>query len=347
MTDEVTTKEAAAAPPGVGQQLRAAREKRGLTLDQVAAETRISNRHLQHIEAGEFEALPGRTYAVGFAKTYAKVVDLDQTDVADMVRAEMDLDPISSQPQSNFEPGDPTRAPSGRLVWFSLFAIVLLVVGMFFAARVLFAPAAELPTLAEQEEAEQAAALAAKQAEASADEDGETPSGPVTFTATGAAWVRFSDAQDRVLMEKEMAEGESYTIPANAVGPKIITARPDLLTITIGGQSVPPLAEEMQTISGMDVSAQALLARGRDTAEDSAGEEASTNTQPQARPQPAPAPAPRRTASANQATPKKAPEPATRQQPAPAPQPVETVAQPVVQELPEAEPASAGDNSGN
>ncbi|KLI64322.1 helix-turn-helix domain-containing protein [Aurantiacibacter marinus] len=254
------------APQGVGAQLRAAREAKGLTIDQVAAETRISNRHIASIEAGHFNDLPGRTYAVGFSRTVAKIVGLNQADVAAMVRAELDMErpgerSAPAAPGGTFEPGDPTRAPGGKLVWFSLFAVVILLVGIFFAARVLFSPAAQLPSLVAQEEAEQqelAAAANAAEQEAAQPVDA---SGQVVFTAEGEAWVRFYDAQNRVLTERTLAEGESYTIPADAVDPKIITGRPDLLAITIGGRSVPKLSEELQTIQDVNVSAPALLAR--------------------------------------------------------------------------------------
>lgn len=249
------------APMGVGGHLRAAREEKGLTLEQVAAETRISRRHLEHIEDGEFDKLAGRTYAVGFARTYAKVVGLDQEDVADMVRAEMQLERPREYvpPADNFEPGDPNRAPGGGLVWFSLIAVVLLLAGIFFASRVLFAPAADLPALTEEEEAaETVAAGEGAQSDAASDVD---PSGQVVFTAEGEVWVRFYDAQNRVLSERTMAEGDSYTIPADANGPRIITGRPDLLAITIGGQSVPKLSTEIVTLDGAEVSATALLAR--------------------------------------------------------------------------------------
>jgi cytoskeletal protein RodZ len=69
-------------PLGVGERLHAAREARKLSLEQVAAETRIPQRHLIAIEAGDFARLPGRTYAVGFARTYAKMLGLDQDDIA-------------------------------------------------------------------------------------------------------------------------------------------------------------------------------------------------------------------------------------------------------------------------
>ena len=66
-------------PIGVGEKLRLAREAKGWTLAQVAADTRITQRHLALIEAGDFTALPGRTYAVGFSRTYAKMLGLDES----------------------------------------------------------------------------------------------------------------------------------------------------------------------------------------------------------------------------------------------------------------------------
>lgn len=256
-----------AAPQGVGAQLRAARESKGLTIDQVAADTRISKRHVENIEAGNFDDLPGRTYAVGFSRTLAKTVGLNEADVAAMVRAELELERPGERNApavsgGSFEPGDPARAPGGKLVWFSLFAVVLLLVGIFFAARVLFSPAAELPSLTEQEEAEQQAEAAAEDAEAEEAAQPVDASGQVVFTAEGEVWVRFYDAQNRVLSEQTLAEGDSYAIPADAVGPKIITGRPDLLSITIGGRSVPKLSEDLVTIQDVEVSAEALLARG-------------------------------------------------------------------------------------
>lgn len=266
----------APAPQGVGGQLRAAREAKGLTIDQLVAETRISKRHVLNIEAGKFSELPGRTYAVGFSRTLAKVVGLNQDDVSAMVRAELavevprDRDAVAA-PTNTFEPGDPARAPGGKLVWFSLFAVVLLLVGIFFAARVLFSPAAELPSLTAQEEAEQQDAA---DAQAAADAEAAQPvdaSGRVVFTAEGDVWVRFYDAQNRVLSEQTMSAGDSYTIPADAEGPRIITGRPDLLVVSIGGRRVPKLSEEIETLQNVEVSAAALLARSAIASDSDAG----------------------------------------------------------------------------
>ena len=269
---------AAAAPEGIGPQLRAARERKGLTLDQVAAETRISRSHLAHIEAGDFDRLAGRTYAVGFARTYAKVVGLNESDVVAMVRAEMNVErereERAAMSGSTFEPGDPARAPGGKLVWFSLFAIVLLLVGIFFAARVLFSPGAELPSLAEQQRQEEAAAAQARQAAAAEAQEPVDTGGEVVFTAEGEVWVRFYDEGGRVLSEQTLQEGDTYTVPADAQGPQLITGRPDLLAITVGGRAVPKLSEELETLQDVPVSAAALAGRGQAAAPDGDGEAA-------------------------------------------------------------------------
>ncbi|MEN7538651.1 helix-turn-helix domain-containing protein [Aurantiacibacter flavus] len=263
--DEETSEVVQQTPPaGVGAQLRAAREAQGKSVDDMAATTRISVRHIEHLDNGEFDLLPGRIYAIGFAKTYAKEVGLDPEDVADQVRAEMGEERIDhTDYDATFEPGDPIRAPGRKLLWFSIFAVALLLAGLFAFARQLFAPAADLPSLVEQERAEavaqNAAAAEAEQAEAQVPDTGEA----VAITAEGEAWVRITDGDGRVLKEAILSEGESYTVPADAENPQISTARPDLLAITIGGKAVPKLAQEMRTFIDEPFSAAALLARGQ------------------------------------------------------------------------------------
>ncbi|WP_137680982.1 helix-turn-helix domain-containing protein [Aurantiacibacter suaedae] len=265
MTEDEETSEAVkeTPPAGIGAQLRAARKAQGKSLDDMAATTRIATRHIEHLDNGEFDLLPGRIYAIGFAKTYAKEVGLDPEDVADQVRAEMGEEHSDhTNYDATFEPGDPARAPGRKLLWFSIFAVALLLAGLFAFARELFAPAADLPSLVEQEQAEEAAQRAA--AVASEQVAAETPqaTGDVAITAEGEAWVRIADGEGRVLKEEILAEGDSYTVPADAENPQISTARPDLLTITIGGKPVPKLAEDMRTFIDEPFSAAALLARG-------------------------------------------------------------------------------------
>jgi cytoskeletal protein RodZ len=258
MADEF--EEQAGLPPGIGEQLRAAREARGLSLEEVASETRIPQRHLQTIEAGDFASLPARTYAIGFARTYAKAVGLNDQDVADLVRAELDAqEPRQRNRGTGFEPGDPARVPSSGLVWLVLIALLLLIAGGYFFFRTLFAPGAELPSLVEQERAASAARAEAQRPAAGAAQR-PAANGPVVFTALDEAWVRFYTPEG-TLTERLMVKGESYTVPPNAVQPMLRTGRPDALQITVGGRRVPKLAEEQTVVSDVPITAAALLAR--------------------------------------------------------------------------------------
>ncbi len=51
---------------GVGNELLVVRRQHGLDLDTVSRELRIQYSHLDAIETGRFEDLPGPAYAIGF-----------------------------------------------------------------------------------------------------------------------------------------------------------------------------------------------------------------------------------------------------------------------------------------
>lgn len=66
---------------GIGEFLRIEREKRRITLEQVASTTKISVKLLQALEAEHFEELPARPFIRGFVVSYAKFIGLDPNDV--------------------------------------------------------------------------------------------------------------------------------------------------------------------------------------------------------------------------------------------------------------------------
>ncbi len=241
-----------------GARLRRAREARGLSLAQVAALTRIPERHLSAIEQGTFSALPARTYAVGFSRSYAKAVGLDDRVIADAVRGELAdqyVEPVRRVP--SFEPGDPARVPPGRLAWLAGLGALALLVAVLFLARSYLFPAGELPSILPEETSAPAAASAPVPAPAA------PASGPVVFTALAdGVWVKFYDGTGTQLMQKQMAKGESWTVPEGVPGVQIWTARPDQLAITVGGQAVPPLSDVQKTVKDVPVDAASLLARG-------------------------------------------------------------------------------------
>jgi transcriptional regulator with XRE-family HTH domain len=74
---------------GVGRALRSAREQLGLSLADVASETRMATRHLEAIEQGRFDCFSAPVYALGFARNYARAVGLPLQWVSDCLRGEI------------------------------------------------------------------------------------------------------------------------------------------------------------------------------------------------------------------------------------------------------------------
>ncbi|KRN75147.1 hypothetical protein IV73_GL000908 [Weissella kandleri] len=66
---------------GIGEELQAARIAKGLSLDDIQAQTKIQKRYLQAIENDQFDQLPGSFYERAFTRQYAAVVGLDAEDL--------------------------------------------------------------------------------------------------------------------------------------------------------------------------------------------------------------------------------------------------------------------------
>ncbi|MBK5003583.1 RodZ domain-containing protein [Pseudomonas sp. S32] len=61
-----------------GELLRLAREKRDWSQAEVARKLNLTLSSLNHVETGAFDKLPGHTFARGYIRAYAKLMDLDQ-----------------------------------------------------------------------------------------------------------------------------------------------------------------------------------------------------------------------------------------------------------------------------
>src|SRR5438445_9298107 len=92
----------------IGERLRLAREAKGLSLDDVARQTRIPIRHLEHIEREEWDALPAITYSVGFVRSYAGAVGLDGPALGAELREQLGGARIAGVTSTAYyEPADP------------------------------------------------------------------------------------------------------------------------------------------------------------------------------------------------------------------------------------------------
>jgi len=70
----------------VVQQLRKAREAKGMELKEVEEITKIRSKYLQALEEEDYGILPGGAYTVGFLRSYARFLDLDSESLVNTFR---------------------------------------------------------------------------------------------------------------------------------------------------------------------------------------------------------------------------------------------------------------------
>jgi transcriptional regulator with XRE-family HTH domain len=255
---------AQSASSAVSVRLLDARRALGLSAADVAVRTRITLRHIEALEAGDYSAMPGRPYIIGFAKSYARAVGLKDAEIAEAVRSE--LEGVAPRPEprilSQFEVGDPAKTPTRLIGWLALLLVgaILAMGGVFW--RSYYAPSVPLPSLV-TEVVQPSADLTRKQATAAPTvRPAPASNGPVVFTALEEGiWVKFYDGRGKQLLQKQLAKGESYTVPGDAESPKLWTGRPDALSITIGGQPIPRLAEAERVMKDVPIDPASLRAR--------------------------------------------------------------------------------------
>lgn len=75
--------------PSTGDRLRTERERRKLTVSQVAEATNIKADHVRAIEADDWGAFSAPVYVRGFVKTYARYLRLNDREVAEQLDEEL------------------------------------------------------------------------------------------------------------------------------------------------------------------------------------------------------------------------------------------------------------------
>lgn len=253
-----------------GELLRRAREQKNLSIEDISKTTRIPQRHLSSIESGDFAALPGRTYAIGFAKSYARAVGLSDASIGTQLREEMDDQGHGAyEPEtSGYSPADPGNIPPKMIAWTAAGIGALVLVGYLIWRTLILEPSGTLEPSADDPLAvsngeQLVSPQSGGQNAPDAGPIGPTlsPNGTVVLTATETVWLKIYDAEGERLFESEMTAGDKYEIPADANDPQIVTGRPDAITVTIDDVVVPALGTGEYTIKDVGVSAAALLAR--------------------------------------------------------------------------------------
>ena len=110
----------------VGQELRAARLRRGDDLATVSRALKIRKDHLEAVEEDRLENLPGKTYAIGFVRSYAAYLGLEAAEMVERFKQEISGRGDDHGPTVAPMPDDHRRLPQG---WRVVAGIVVLAVG--------------------------------------------------------------------------------------------------------------------------------------------------------------------------------------------------------------------------
>ena len=125
----------------LGQLLREAREKKGVSLEEVEEATHIRQKFLQALEEGNFGALPAETYVKGFLRTYAMYLELDPEELMALYEGRENEGKAALSQPGFFQPMDISMAaPSWLtpdLVIGALLIVVLLAFGSWATWRYL------------------------------------------------------------------------------------------------------------------------------------------------------------------------------------------------------------------
>lgn len=122
----------------IGTTLQNARERRGLSIEELAAITRITVPVLRALERSDFEKVPGGIFARGFIRSYAREVGLDPEEMVTRYLEETGGVQIAEpSPPAHFDDDvriDPDPSP-GRATWGYVLIVAALLVAFVSSTR--------------------------------------------------------------------------------------------------------------------------------------------------------------------------------------------------------------------
>jgi cytoskeleton protein RodZ len=112
-----------------GEYLKKAREKKKLSLEQIASQTRIQETHLRALESEDFANLPAKVFAKGFVRSYAKALDLDEEETLQRFLETSgsfyeQIQPEQPQPHAQVKL---EAAPRSRMNWNLVVAVLVVI----------------------------------------------------------------------------------------------------------------------------------------------------------------------------------------------------------------------------
>jgi cytoskeleton protein RodZ len=132
----------------IGRDLRQARQKKGEDLAHISRIIKIGKNYLEAIEESNIEALPGRTYVIGFVRTYADYLGLDPDNAVERLKAEIAGRDGGKEAVVALSPPAERNLPKGGVIFAVLLFLVLIYSGYYLfvsAGRMTSQPVVPVP----------------------------------------------------------------------------------------------------------------------------------------------------------------------------------------------------------
>ena len=246
-------------PGGFGGRLRDARERRGISLRQIADRTRISVGVLEALERNDIKRLPGGIFSRAFVRSYANEVGLDPEDTIREFVSQFPTDSVTvghapSRPIEDNEALESDRRIASSVLWLVLLALPLSGVVVYFTVAgrqdAAVAPTETTAPAPPSALPEPATVNAQSQIRARAEERPAATSGDtlrVVITATDRCWVSaIVDGQRN--LQRELVAGEKHAFDVRRE--LVITAgNAGALDMVVNGVEAKPLGKSGQVVT--------------------------------------------------------------------------------------------------
>lgn len=249
----------------VGEILRRARLYYNQSIDDVGGILRIRSSHLEAIEDGRIDDLPGRVYAFGFVRAYAEYLGLDGEKIVRLFKSQIGIQVVDRPDLHMPVAASESKSPNIMLVVISLVVMVFAVgaIALFNSSR--DNPANQThdipPVPQEMYEAagdvgpfqpassvvQKPPADTAQQAEASqaTEPQSATPPPPsLVVKLKDSAWVEIRDVTGKALLSRVLKTGDSYIVPASVKGLVLDTGNVGALEFVVEGKVLSPLGSK-------------------------------------------------------------------------------------------------------
>ena len=212
-----------------GARLCARRESYGLSLSEISELTNIRIDYLAAIEAMDDDALPAIGYTIGYVRSYAKAVGIDDASAVERYKVDSEVpENLGMRDRPHFVPQRKIRLPRGFLPAMTVVAVAGMLTVWYGLQTETQAATLISPDLT-QRETEVAAVLA--------------DPNMITVKALAPSWVQIKDKKGSVIISRIFVTGETWQTQRGS-GAFISARDAGAIQIFVGGGDAGQLGEQ-------------------------------------------------------------------------------------------------------